>query len=114
MHEITLIQDLAAIMLIAGIITILFHRFNQPVVLGYIIAGVIIGPHTPPFTFIHDEAIIRTLAELGVIFLMLSLGLEFNLKNLKIIGVPAAAAAFTEIIIMILIGYAIGKFFNWS
>ena len=70
MHAISFIQDLAVIMLVAGVVTILFHRFKQPVVLGYIVAGFIIGPHTPPFGLIHDEETIKTLAELGVIFLM--------------------------------------------
>ena len=64
MHGVNFIQDLAIIMLIAGVITVLFHRLRQPVVLGYIIAGVIIGPYTPPFSLIHDEEIIKTLAEL--------------------------------------------------
>ena len=72
MHAISFIQDLAVIMLVAGVVTILFHRFKQPVVLGYIVAGFIIGPHTPPFGLIHDEGTIKTLAELGVIFLMFS------------------------------------------
>ena len=66
MHAIDFIQDLAVIMLIAGLVTLLFHRLKQPVVLGYIVAGVIIGPHTPPFNLIHDEHTIQTLAELGV------------------------------------------------
>ena len=56
MHSVDFIQDLAVIMLIAGLVTILFHRLKQPVVLGYILAGVIIGPHTPPFALIQDEA----------------------------------------------------------
>jgi CPA2 family monovalent cation:H+ antiporter-2 len=59
------IQDLAVIMLIAGLVTLVFHRLKQPVVLGYILAGVIIGPHTPPFALIQDEHTIRTLSELG-------------------------------------------------
>ena len=82
MHSIDFIQDLAVIMLIAGLVTILFHRLKQPVVLGYIIAGVIIGPHTPPFALIRDEDTIRTLSELGVVFLLFSLGLEFSLRKL--------------------------------
>jgi CPA2 family monovalent cation:H+ antiporter-2 len=114
MHHESFISDLAIIMLIAGIVTILFRRFNQPVVLGYIIAGVILGPHTPPFNFIQDEKIINTLAELGVIFLMFSLGLEFNLKKFKRVGPTAIVAALTEIIVMIFIGYEIGSFFKWQ
>jgi len=60
MHSIDFIQDLAVIMLIAGLVTILFHRLKQPVVLGYMLAGVIIGPHTRPFALIRDEHTIRT------------------------------------------------------
>lgn len=54
MHAVDFIQDLAVIMLVAGVVTILFHRLRQPVVLGYIVAGFIIGPHTPPFGLIHE------------------------------------------------------------
>ncbi len=114
MHEIKFIQDLAIIMSLAGLVTILFHRFKQPIVLGYILVGVIIGPHTPPFTFISDEESIRIFSELGVIFLMFSLGLEFSLQKLMKVGPPALVAAILEILVMIFVGYKIGKFFNWQ
>ncbi|MEZ0557208.1 cation:proton antiporter [Pseudomonas sp. Env-82] len=114
MHAISFIQDLAVIMLVAGVVTILFHRFKQPVVLGYIVAGFIIGPHTPPFGLIHDEDTIKTLAELGVIFLMFCLGLEFSLRKLFKVGATAFIAAFLEIELMIWIGYEIGRWFDWS
>ncbi|OPA96847.1 cation/H(+) antiporter [Pseudomonas fluorescens] len=114
MHAISFIQDLAVIMLVAGVVTILFHRFKQPVVLGYIVAGFIIGPHTPPFGLIHDEETIKTLAELGVIFLMFCLGLEFSLRKLFKVGATAFIAAFLEIILMIWIGYEIGRWFDWN
>ena len=114
MHAISFIQDLAVIMLVAGVVTILFHRLKQPVVLGYIVAGFIIGPHTPPFGLIHDEDTIKTLAELGVIFLMFCLGLEFSLRKLFKVGATAFIAAFLEITLMIWIGYEIGQFFGWS
>ena len=114
MHAISFIQDLAVIMLVAGVVTILFHRFKQPVVLGYIVAGFIIGPHTPPFGLIHDEQTIKTLAELGVIFLMFCLGLEFSLRKLFKVGATAFIAAFMEITLMIWIGYEIGRWFNWN
>ena len=102
------------IMLVAGVVTILFHRLKQPVVLGYIVAGFIIGPHTPPFGLIHDEDTIKTLAELGVIFLMFCLGLEFSLRKLFKVGATAFIAAFLEIILMIWIGYEIGRWFDWN
>ena len=61
------LTDLAVIMIVAGLVTVIFHRLKQPVVLGYIVAGVIIGPHTPPFPLIHSRETIETLSELGVI-----------------------------------------------
>ncbi|MCY1195617.1 Glutathione-regulated potassium-efflux system protein KefB [compost metagenome] len=114
MHAIAFIQDLAVIMLIAGFTTILCHRFKQPVVLGYIIAGIIIGPHTPPFALVHDEDTIKTLAELGVIFLMFCLGLEFSLRKLFQVGATAFIAAFLEITLMIWAGFGIGRLFDWN
>ncbi|CAN5242630.1 cation:proton antiporter [soil metagenome] len=113
MHLAAFLQDLAIIMIVAGIVTILCHQFKQPVVLGYIIAGVILGPHTPPFSLIQDETTVKTLAELGVIFLMFSLGLEFSVRKLFRVGVAALIAALAEIIFMTLIGYEIGQFFGW-
>ena len=101
-------------MIVAGLVTIIFHRLKQPVVLGYIIAGVIIGPHTPPSPLIHDEETINTLSELGIILLMFSLGLEFSLRKLKQVGVAAFIAAFFEILLMFWAGYEIGRLFDWS
>ncbi len=114
MHGAEFIQDLAVIMLIAGVVTIVFHYFRQPVVLGYILAGVIIGPHTPPFELIQDDRTIKIVAELGVVFLMFSLGLEFNLKKLSSVGITAFIAALAEIFLMTWIGYEIGMYFKWN
>lgn len=113
MHGIDFIQDLAVLMLVAGFVTVLFHRLKQPVVLGYILAGVIIGPHTPPFQLIQDEETIRVLAELGVVFLLFSLGLEFSLGKLAKVGATAFVAAISEIVLMVWLGYEIGRFFGW-
>jgi CPA2 family monovalent cation:H+ antiporter-2 len=101
-------------MIVAGMVTLIFHRLKQPVVLGYIIAGVIIGPYTPPFPLIHEKETIDTLAELGVILLMFALGLEFNLRKLQQVGTSAFIAAFLEILLMVWIGYEIGRLFDWS
>lgn len=114
MHQIAFLQDLAAVMLVAAVVTVVFHRLKQPVVLGYIIAGVIIGPHTPPFPLIHDEKIIQILAELGVIFLMFSLGLEFSFRKLKEVGWTAIIAASLEIVLMLGVGYQVGRWFGWK
>lgn len=116
MHDsvITFIQDLAVIMIVAAVVTVIFHRLKQPVVLGYIVAGVLIGPHTPPFELIKDEHTIRVLAELGVIFLMFSLGLEFSLRKLLQVGTTALIVAVFEITMMIWIGYQIGLWLGWN
>ena len=114
MHGLTFIQDLATVMLVAGLTTVIFQRLRQPVVLGYIIAGVLIGPYTMPIIFIHDEQTIRTLADLGVILLLFSLGLEFSLKKLRKVGGAALVAATCEIVLMVWIGYEIGRFFGWT
>jgi CPA2 family monovalent cation:H+ antiporter-2 len=114
MHALLFIQDLAVIMLVAGAVTIIFHRFKQPVVLGYILAGLIIGPHTPPYSLISDQQTIETLAELGIVFLMFSLGLEFSLRKLRAVGATAVIGALTEIVVMVWIGYEIGRYFGWK
>lgn len=114
MHHINFLQDLSVVMIIAAVVTILFRQMKQPVVLGYILAGVIIGPHTPPYALIEDKHTIETLSELGVIFLMFALGLEFNLKKLTKVGSTALIAASAEIVLMIWAGYHLGQAFGWS
>lgn len=114
MHALIFLQDLAVVMIVAALVTLLFHRFKQPVVLGYILAGVIIGPHMLPSPLIQDETSIQTLAEIGIVFLMFSLGLEFNLRKLKQVGPPAAIAAVLEIALMTAVGYALGRGFGWN
>jgi CPA2 family monovalent cation:H+ antiporter-2 len=114
MHAIVFIHDLAIIMLTAGVVTVLFHLLRQPVVLGYIVAGVLIGPHTPPYTLVTDEETIRTLAELGIVALLFSLGLEFSLRHLRQVGATALVSAIAGIVTMLSLGYAIGRAFGWS
>jgi CPA2 family monovalent cation:H+ antiporter-2 len=113
MHALNFLQDLAVVLIVAGLVTVIFHRLKQPVVLGYIIAGVIIGPHTPPFPLIRDQETIKTLAEMGVILLMFSLGLEFSLRKLTKVGAPALIAALLEILLLFWAGYEIGHLFGW-
>ncbi len=113
MHELTFLQDLAIVMIVAAVVTVLFRQLRQPVVLGYILAGVIIGPHTPPFPLIADAAAIKTLSELGVIFLMFSLGLEFSLRKLRVVGATAFLAATLAIFVMVAVGYGLGLLFGW-
>ncbi len=114
MHTLEFLQDLAVVLMVAGVVTLLFHRFKQPVVLGYILAGFIIGPHTPPFSLITSEESINTLSEIGVILLMFSLGLEFSLRKLKKVGGTAVIAALLEILVMGWVGYELGRAFHWN
>ena len=92
-----LVQDLALIMASAAVATVICQRLKQPVVLGYILVGVLIGPNTPPFSFISNEEEIKSLAELGVVLLMFSVGLHFSFRKLKEVGVTAVVAAVVEI-----------------
>ncbi len=114
MHGIAFLQDLAVVMIAAGIAAVVFRRLRQPVVLGYILAGVVIGPHTPPAAFIHDQQSIATLAELGVVFLLFSLGLEFNFRKLRAVGPTVLLAAALEISLMFAGGYRVGRWFGWG
>src|ERR1043165_8462565 len=113
MHGAAFLQDLAVVMIVAGLVTGVFHRLDPPVVLGYIIPGLNHGPHPAPFPLIHDDETIGTLAELGVVFLMFSLGLEFSLRKLRKVGFTALIAATLEILLMVLVGYEIGAIFGW-
>ena len=81
------------VMVVAAATTILFYRLKQPVVLGYLLAGILIGPFTPPFQFIREIESIRALSELGIIFLMFALGLEFNLRKLREVGLTAVVGS---------------------
>jgi CPA2 family monovalent cation:H+ antiporter-2 len=114
MHDLELLHDLAVVMLVAGITTILCHRLKQPVALGYIVAGVIIGPYTPPFELVQNEQTIRGLGDMGVVLLMFSLGMEFSLRKLTRVGLSAFVAALLEIALMIWLGYEVGRAFGWN
>lgn len=109
-----LITDLALILMTGAITTLLFRKIKQPLVLGYIIAGFIVGPYisfTPSVTDIDN---VETLAEIGVIFLLFSLGLEFSFRKLKRVGGPASITAIVEIIVITLSGYLLGTWMGWS
>src|SRR5215207_4164982 len=113
MHNTAFLQDLAVVMIVAGLVTVIFHALRLPVVLGYILAGVLIGPHAMPSPLITDEASIYTLSQLGVIFLLFALGLEFNFRKIRQIGVTAFVVAPLETGLMFLAGFQIGRAFGW-
>lgn len=114
MYQAFLLQDLAAVMVTAAATTLLCRKLQQPVVIGYLLAGLLIGPYTPPFSIVHNLESIHTMAELGLVFLMFYLGLEFNLPKLGKVGMSAALAAILEVVGMFGIGYMIGNIFGWN
>lgn len=109
-----LISDLALILICAGIMTLIFKKLKQPLVLGYIVAGFICTPHFKFTPSVVDSASIHIWSEIGVIFLLFALGLEFSLKKLMKIGGPAIISACTIIFCMILVGVFVGWTFGWG
>lgn len=115
MHHLpTLISDLGIILTAAGVTTLIFKRLKQPVVLGYILAGFLISSYVPIFPSITDVENIKVWAEIGIIFLLFGLGLEFSFKKLASVGAPASITAVIEVAVMSFLGFATGKLFGWS
>ena len=113
-HLPKLIEDLALILIVAAITTILFRKIKQPLVLGYIIAGFLVGPHLSITPTVVDTTNIETLAEIGVIFLLFSLGLEFSFKKLVRVGAAASITGLIGIVFITISGYLVGQWMGWS
>ena len=113
-HLPTIITDLAMILLVAGVTTILFKKINQPLVLGYIIAGFITGPNFSFFPTITDKVNVQSWSEIGVIFLLFALGLEFSFYKLKKVGSTAFVSTAVIICSMLFVGYGVGQLLGWS
>ncbi|HET6283084.1 MAG TPA: cation:proton antiporter [Polyangia bacterium] len=108
-----ILTDLAVILCVAAVTTVIFQRIRQPVVLGYLLAGLIVGPHVPLPLF-ADLGMAHMLSELGVILLMFSLGLEFSLRKLVRVGPTAGIVAVVQCSLMIWLGYITGRLFGWT
>ncbi len=109
-----LIQDLALILMVAGLVTLLFKKLRQPLVLGYIVAGFLVSPHMPYLMSVVDKADIQTWADIGVMFLLFSLGLDFSFKKILKMGMAPVIAAITIIFCMMALGTGVGTLFGWS
>lgn len=113
-HLPDLMRDLALILISAGIITLIFKWLKQPLVLGYIVAGILAGPYIHIFPTVTDLESVNIWAEIGVVFLLFALGLEFSFKKLMNVGGTALITATTEVISMLAIGYFVGMMLGWS
>ena len=109
-----LFSDLALILVTAGITTVIFKWLKQPVVLGYIIAGFLIGPNFEWFPVINDHTSVETWSEIGMVFMLFGIGLEFSFKKLKKVGGTVGITALTELVTMCLVGFLLGKLLGWS
>ena len=110
----SLVKDLALILVVAGIVTLVFKRLKQPLVLGYIVAGFLVSPHMPYLMSVMDKADIQTWADIGVIFLLFSLGLDFSVKKILRTGAAPVIAACTIIFCMMALGVIVGYSFGWK
>jgi CPA2 family monovalent cation:H+ antiporter-2 len=114
MHASTVfLQTLALVLVVAALTTVIFQRLRQPVVFGYLMAGLLVGPHVP-VPLAADAGIVRTLSELGVILLMFSLGLEFSIRRVIQIGMTAGLSALAETSLMMGLGYLVGRMLGWT
>ncbi len=109
-----LVKDLALILVVAGIVTLLFKRLKQPLVLGYIVAGFLVSPHMPYIMSVVDRADVQTWADIGVIFLLFSLGLDFSFKKILKMGAAPVIAVSTIIFSMMFLGISAGRLFGWA
>lgn len=109
-----LITDLALILVVAGIVTIVFKRLKQPLVLGHVVAGFLVSPHMPYTPSVVDTADIQVWADIGVMFLLFSLGLDFSFKKIVKMGASPIIAVCTIIFSMMLLGVIVGKIFGWG
>src|SRR5687768_1964045 len=114
MHGIDFIKDLAVVMLVAGLVGWACHRAGLSVVVGYLVAGMVIGPYTPPFQLVSNLDSIETLAQVGLIFLMFSIGMGLSLRKLKRLGLSLVLATFTGAIVMYNLTRTLGGMMNWD
>src|SRR5262245_14305547 len=113
MHLPSLIEDLGLLLGTGAVITLLFRKLRQPLVLGYIITGMLVGPHFAFMPTLKDTESVKIWAEIGVIFLLFGLGLEFSFKKLARVGMPASITALVEVVFMVALGCFTGFCLGW-
>lgn len=113
-EDLHLVTDLALILISAGIVTIIFKLLKQPLVLGYIVAGFLVGPNFKLFPTVLNQEMVSQWSEIGIIFLLFALGLEFSFKKLFKVGATAIVASIAEIVIMFSVGFVSGYLLDWT
>ena len=103
------VQDFAIIMVVASVMALVSYRLKQPMVIGYIVAGMIIGPYTPPFSFILHPEVLNLLSEIGIVLLLFVVGLEYPIAKLRSVGRKALVIAFSEAFGTFVLGFAVGQ-----
>lgn len=109
-----LVKDLALILVVAGIVTIVFKKLKQPLVLGYVVAGFLVSPHMPYIMSVADRADISTWGDIGVMFLLFSLGLDFSFKKILKMGASPIISTCSIVFCMMMLGIVTGHLFGWS
>lgn len=109
-----LVKDLALILVVAGVVTIVFKKLKQPLVLGYVVAGFLVSPHMPYTMSVVDKADISTWGDIGVMFLLFSLGLDFSFKKILKMGMSPVIATCSVVFCMMMLGIVAGHAFGWS
>jgi CPA2 family monovalent cation:H+ antiporter-2 len=102
------------LLVIGSAVAFVFRKFKQPLILGYLVAGVIIGPYSPPFNLISHVEFINVFAEIGVILLLFIIGLEFPINKLKSMGKVVIGVSVIEITMMLAVSWVVGSFLNWG
>lgn len=109
-----LVKDLALILVVAGVVTIVFKKLKQPLVLGYVVAGFLVSPHMPYTMSVVDKADISTWGDIGVMFLLFSLGLDFSFKKILKMGISPVITTCSVVFCMMMLGIVVGHAFGWS
>jgi CPA2 family monovalent cation:H+ antiporter-2 len=114
MHGIQFIQDLAVILVVAGVVGWICQRLGMSVIVGFLVAGMVVGPYTPPFTLVHDVGRIETLAQVGLIFLMFAIGLKLSVRKLRRLGLSLMVATFGGALVMYYLTRLLGTALGWN
>jgi CPA2 family monovalent cation:H+ antiporter-2 len=112
--EIQVITDLAVVMVIASVVAFIFHKLKQPLIIGYLIAGILIGPYALPFNLISQTEFLSVFAEIGIVLLLFTVGLEFPLSKLRSLGSIVIGVSALEIALMLIISWVVGSFLGWG